>query len=56
MLTYEEAKRIGVNACIEKIGKDFVKRYRDSSCSAYANVDDEYAYCFDGVSDRPGKK
>ena len=56
MLTYEEARNVGINACLDRIGRDFVKKYRDSSCSAYGDIDREYVYCFVGVSDRPRKK
>ncbi len=52
MLTYEEARKIGINACVDKLGHNFVKKYKDKSCSGYGDVDD-YAYCFVGVSDRP---
>lgn len=52
MLTFEEAKKIGINACIDKIGRDFVKTYRDSGCSCYGE-DDGIVYCFVGVDDRP---
>ncbi len=54
MLTFEEAKRIGVDACIERLGRDFVNRYKDSSCSAYADME-EYAYCFLGVDNSPDR-
>lgn len=51
MLTYEEAKKIGVNACIDKLGRDFVLKYRDTSCAGYGKEDD-YAFCYVGVDDR----
>ena len=54
MLTFEEAKKIGVNACAERLGKDFVNRYKNSSCPAYADMD-SYAYCFLGVDDSPNR-
>ena len=50
MLTYDEAKRIGINACIDRIGREFCLKNKDYSCSWYADVD-EYAYCGVGVSD-----
>lgn len=51
MLTYEEARKIGIYACIDKLGKDFVDRYRETSCSAYGDMED-HAVCFVGVSDQ----
>ena len=52
MLTYDEAKKIGINACIDHLGRDFVTRYRDNASSAYGDRTD-HAYCFVGVSDQP---
>ncbi len=52
MFTYEEARRIGIDACIDKLGRDFVTRYRDTSSSAYGDRGD-YVYCFVGVNDKP---
>ena len=55
MITYEKARKIGVDACIDKLGRDFVMKYRDSSSSAYGDRGD-HAYCFVGVSDKPAEK
>ncbi len=57
MLTFEEAKKIGLNACVDRLGRDFVMKYRDTSCPAYADMED-HAYCFIGVdnSDSTAKK
>mgnify|MGYP007102052686 FL=1 len=52
MLTFEEARKIGVDACIDLIGRDFMQKHRNNSSSGYGDVDD-YAYCFVGVSDQP---
>ena len=52
MLTYEEARKIGVNACIDRLGRDFVTRHRDNACSAFGDRAD-HASCFVGVSDQP---
>lgn len=54
MLSYEEAKKIGTIACIEKLGRDFVKEHRDSACSAYGDRED-HAFCFVGVSTKPDR-
>ena len=52
MLTFEEAKKIGVKACVDKLGYDFVKKYQDTACSAYGDEGD-HASCFVGVSTEP---
>ena len=52
MLTFDEAKKIGIKACVDKLGYDFVKKYEDTSCSAYGDEGD-YASCFVGVSTEP---
>ena len=49
MLTYEQAKEIGRNACIYKLGRDFVRQHRDNSSAAFGDRGD-YIYCFVGVS------
>ena len=54
MLTFEQAKKIGVDACIEKLGRDFVNQFKDTSCDAYADMKD-YAYCFVGVDNRENR-
>ena len=45
MLTFEEAKRIGITACVDKLGYDFVKKYEDTACSACGDEGD-YASVF----------
>ena len=52
MITYEKAKKIGVDACIDKLGRDFVMQHRESSSSAYGDRGD-HVYCFVGVDDSP---
>ena len=52
MLTYEEARGIGINACIDRLGRDFVTKYRENGCSTYGDRG-SYASCFVGVSDKP---
>ena len=52
MLTYERARKIGVDACIDKLGRDFVKKYQDTSSSGFGDRGD-HAFCFVGVDDRP---
>lgn len=52
MLTVKEAAKIGVNACIDKIGRDFVLANRNYGTSAYGERDGG-VFCFVGVDDRP---
>ena len=52
MQTFEEAKRIGITACVDKLGYDFVKKYEDTACSAYGDEGDHVS-CFVGVSTEP---
>lgn len=52
MLRFETARKIGLNACIDKIGRDFVQTYADSTTTAYGEIDGN-AFCFVGVDDRP---
>ncbi len=52
MLTYDEARKIGINACIDRLGRDFVSKHRDNASSAFGDRID-HAYCFVGVSDQP---
>lgn len=52
MLTVKEAARIGINACIDKIGRDFVLANRDNGTSAYGE-NDGLVFCYVGVDDKP---
>ena len=52
MLTYEKARQIGVDACIEKLGRDFVTKHQETSSSGFGDRGD-HAFCFVGVDDRP---
>ena len=54
MLTVKEAKLIGRDACIEKLGRAFVEKYKDNSVAAYGDFSDEgIVFCYVGVSDKP---
>ena len=55
MVSLKKAKEIGHNACVEKLGRDFVEKYRDSSSFAFGDRGD-YLYCFLGVNDQPEKE
>ena len=48
MLTFNDAKKIGIKACIDMLGYDFVKKYEDKACTAYSDEGD-HASCFVGV-------
>lgn len=52
MLTVKEARKIGIQACINKIGYEFCKKHADNATSAYS-VLDGIVNCFVGVSDEP---
>lgn len=54
MLTIKEAARIGINACIDKIGRDFVLAHRGNGTSGYGeNEEENSVYCYVGVDDKP---
>ena len=55
MLTVNEAKNIGIKACIEKIGYDFCRKYADNATSGYSE-EDGVVNCFVGVNDMPEKQ
>lgn len=50
MISVEEAKKIGVDACIDRIGRDLCREYADNATSAYG-LRDNYLDCFVGVND-----
>lgn len=52
MLSYENAKKIGIDACIDKLGRDFVLSHQDTSTSGFGDRGD-HIFCFVGVDDRP---
>jgi hypothetical protein len=54
MLTVEEARKAGINACVDLIGRDFVVQNKDSATSAYSLNGTKYGsvYCFVGVGER----
>ena len=55
MLDYESAKIIGLNACIDKLGRDFVFENREFATSAFC--ESEYSvFCFVGVDDEKTSK
>ena len=48
MITVEEAKKIGIQACIKKLGKEFVKENAGHSSAGYGKRQDS-VFCFVGV-------
>ena len=55
MLTAQEAKKIGLRACIDKIGYEFCKRHEDTTVYAYGE-DDGVMECYVGVDDQPDEE
>ena len=54
MLTVEAARKIGIDACIDKIGRDFVRANKDSAVFAWGGGEAENSvYCYVGVDDKP---
>lgn len=53
MLTANEAKKIGIRACIDRLGYEFCKKHADNSTSAWGEDEKGIMNCFVGVSDMP---
>ena len=53
MLTFNEARIIGIQACVNKLGYDFVRKNEELSCTAYGDEAD-HAFCFVGVGIEAG--
>lgn len=51
MLNVEAARKIGIKACIDKLGRDFVVAHKEFATSAYGESE-EGVYCFVGVDNR----
>ena len=52
MLNATEAKKIGINACVEKIGVDFCKKYEENACTS-CGIRDHIMFCSVGIDDIP---
>jgi hypothetical protein len=50
MLNIEMARKIGINACIEKLGREFVLAHKDRATSAFGECENG-VFCFVGVDD-----
>ena len=54
MLSFNEARRIGMQKCVDMLGRDFVKKNLENSSSAYGeDPDNGLVYCFLGLSTTP---
>lgn len=54
MLSYKEARKIGNNACINMLGKDFCLAHQDNGTSGYdIEPHDGKMECFVCISDQP---
>lgn len=52
MMTINQARSIGMQTCVDALGRSFVKQYKDTSVSAFGE-DENVLYCFLGVSTNP---
>lgn len=50
MLNIDDARKIGINACIDRLGREFVSAHRDCATSAYGE-NDGGVFCFVGIDD-----
>lgn len=50
MLNVEMARKIGINACIDKLGREFVLAHKDRATSAFGESENG-VFCFVGVDD-----
>ena len=54
MYTFDEARKVVIRACINKLGIDFVREYANSSSTAYGQ-DGDTVHCFIGVDNRQNR-
>ncbi len=52
MLTVETAKKLGINACIDELGRSFVDAHEEMSTYGYGETEDG-VYCVVCVDDSP---
>ena len=50
MLNVEMAIEIGINACIDKLGREFVRTHREQAVAAFAEYENG-VFCFVGVDE-----
>lgn len=51
MLEASEAKKIGIRACIEKIGWEFCRKYEQNACTT-CGEHDKKMFCSVGIDDQ----
>ncbi len=52
MLKVKEAREIGKQACIDKIGREFCKKHADNAVVSYSKTR-KVINCYVGISDQP---
>lgn len=45
----DEFRKVGMEACIEKIGRQFVNEHRDTACFSTQEMDNNVLFCFLGI-------
>ena len=53
MLTIEKAKKKGIDACIDLIGREFCLEHQDNALSGFSNPENGLMRCFVSVDDEP---
>lgn len=53
MLSIEKARKKGINACIDLLGREFCLEHEDNSLSGYGEPDNGLMRCFVSVDDEP---
>lgn len=54
MINTDRAIQVGITACVEKLGREFVETNRDSVIFAHG-MNQKVMFCFVGVNDKPEK-
>lgn len=49
MLTIDEARQKGLNACIDLLGREFMRQYKHQGCAAWG-VTENGVFCFVAIS------
>lgn len=52
MLSKNEAKKIGINACINKIDPTFFQKYKQNACASWGEYN-EKMFCSIGIDSKP---
>ncbi len=48
-ISYDEAVKTGIDACVKELGQDVIERYNGATCYAYGRADEGVAYCSVGL-------